>query len=60
MRFCHVSFRLLYKQAYHQYECRLDLARLRQTDTKSSFRVFMALRAVLQRPKEFFLDNWSW
>ena len=55
--FCSGSCRDRALAGWHRYECQLDLYSHRQTDTKDSFRVFMCLKAVLERRVETILSR---
>merc|ERR1719186_567499 len=46
-------------EVYHQFECQLDLYSHRQTDNQEMFNIFCPLKMILQKPVDFFTQNWD-
>ena len=55
--FCSVNCRNIACQSYHKYECEMRLYELIPLEGKDMFGYFLALRAITQKPLEYFLEH---
>jgi len=55
--FCSKKCKDLANQSFHKYECQLKLYELFEHEGREIFGLFMALRAVTQKPLHYFTEN---
>jgi len=55
--YCSKKCKDLANQSFHKYECQLKLYELFEHEGREIFSLFMALRAVTQKPLKYFTEN---